>query len=95
MKNAINKKGGAFKTGVWVKRVIPHESGEESGYLTYGKSYQVMSPDYFNNSKNIHNSYNGKLAEDVGILAPDCVMIRDDKGKIGIFGAKNFKVTSK
>src|SRR5690606_22813212 len=91
-----NPKGGKWRTGVWIKRVTPHANGEDSGYLTQGRSYQVMSPEkYYSNSKNFKNRY-GRVREGVNTrLADDCVILRDDSGKYRLFGARNFVLTSK
>jgi hypothetical protein len=88
--------GGAFKSGVWIKRLTTHLNSDENGYLTKGKSYQVMSADkHYSQSKNFLNRV-GRLIKDVDSkLSIDCVILRDDKGKMGVFGAKNFKQTSK
>jgi hypothetical protein len=84
-----------LKAGLWIKRITPHENSDESGYLTNGRSYQVLSEKHYSESPNFRNR-NGKLLDKVNImLADDCVIIKDDKGKIGLFGLKNFKVTSK
>lgn len=89
-----NPKGGAFKTGVWIQRVTPFTSGEDSGYLTQGKSYQVMSPDYYSESKSFKNKCGNPIADADTKLARDCVMLRDDQGKIGLFAARQFRLTS-
>ena len=89
-----NPKGGSFKTGVWIQRIMPHSNCPEMGYLTQGKSYQVMSPDYYSNSKAFKNKCGNPIADADTKLARDCVMLRDDQGKIGLFAARQFRLTS-
>lgn len=91
----MNPKGGKFKTGVWIKRISGHENGPETGYLTYGKSYQVLSPVHYTANKNFYNKHSNLFKDVNPILAQDCVLIKDDHGKVGVFGVKNFKQTSK
>jgi hypothetical protein len=95
--NKMKKSNGKWPSGVWIKRIAGHENSEENGYLTYGRSYQVMSAEkHYSQSKNFINRAGNDFEEPANkVLAPDCVMIKDDTGKIGLFGAKNFKLTSK
>ena len=84
-----------IKSGMWIKRIAEHISSDESGYLTNGRSYQVMSEKHYSESPNFRNR-NGNLVNKVNtVLAEDCVIIKDDKGKIGLFGLRNFRLTSK
>jgi len=89
-----NPKGGAYKSGVWVQRLTHHENSDEMGHLTKGKSYQVMSPDYYSNSKSFLNKCGNPIADANTKLAADCIMLRDDTGKIGLFAARQFRLTS-
>jgi len=90
-----NAKGGAFKTGVWIQRVTPYENNEENGYLTQGRSYQVLSPEHYSKSRVFLNKSGNPVKDANTKLAEDCVMLRDDEGKVRLFGARNFKLTSK
>jgi hypothetical protein len=60
-----------------------------------GRSYQVMSADlHYSRSRNFLNRA-GNPSRDTDVrLADDCVVLRDDRGKYGVFGIKNFKLTS-
>jgi hypothetical protein len=90
-----NPKGGAFKTGIWVQRTTEHPNCEEFGFLTKGKSYQVMSPDkYYTQSPMFLNKCGNPIKDAETRLAKDMVVLRDDQGKISIFAARHFTVTS-
>jgi hypothetical protein len=80
-----NPKGGAFKTGIWVQRTTEHPNCEEFGFLTKGKSYQVMM---------FLNKCGNPIKDAETRLAKDMVVLRDDQGKISIFAARHFTVTS-
>lgn len=93
----MKKSNGAWASGLWIKRITDHDNSEETGYLTKGRSYQVMSAEkHYSQSKNFVNRAGNDFEELANkVLALDCVMLRDDQGKIGFFGAKNFRLTSK
>lgn len=81
-----------MKVGTVLVRVTSHYNSPEWGYLTKGKTYQVMDRAYYGASRWLGNDETCVVGRTTDTrLRSDCVMLLDDKGKIGMFGLTNFR----